>query len=210
MGRVIGVFGKDIDSEYLGMAFLKFTHWNTTKILTINFLASLLLCPRNECYLIIINWLSQFLCGCVCFTFIGNGTQLREHVVCLTLSNVLGSVIIITVIEHYFCKLYIHISISLRILTNLLTNDTSFHKVIVGIVIVCGYQYFAAYYRASAREVKRLGLSCCWSWSSQSSFHPSDSMLRSLLYSHLSESLTGMLDLFPLPTSLIPAWLVGC
>ncbi|KIM40488.1 hypothetical protein M413DRAFT_19157 [Hebeloma cylindrosporum] len=47
--------------------------------------------------------------------------------------------------------------------------------VIVAVVIGCGYQYFAAFYRASAREVKRL-----------------DSMLRSLLYSHLSESLTGL------------------
>ncbi|KAF8802446.1 P-loop containing nucleoside triphosphate hydrolase protein [Phlegmacium glaucopus] len=50
----------------------------------------------------------------------------------LTLSNVLGSVIIIAVIEHYF--------------------------LIVAVVSFCGYQYFAAFYRASAREVKRLGL----------------------------------------------------
>ncbi|PPR03680.1 hypothetical protein CVT24_007801 [Panaeolus cyanescens] len=67
----------------------------------------------------------------------------------MTMSNVLGSVIIITAIEHYF--------------------------IIVAFFIALGYQYFAAYYRASAREVKRL-----------------DAMLRSLLYSHMSESLTGL------------------
>ncbi|KAG1865922.1 ABC protein, partial [Suillus subalutaceus] len=38
-----------------------------------------------------------------------------------------------------------------------------------------GYGYFAAFYRAGAREVKRL-----------------DSMLRSLLYAHFSETLTGL------------------
>ncbi|KAF5367245.1 hypothetical protein D9757_011696 [Collybiopsis confluens] len=42
-------------------------------------------------------------------------------------------------------------------------------------VITFGYQYFASFYRASAREVKRL-----------------DAILRSLLYSHFSESLTGL------------------
>jgi ABC-type multidrug transport system fused ATPase/permease subunit len=39
----------------------------------------------------------------------------------------------------------------------------------------CGYWYFAQFYRTSAREVKRL-----------------DSMLRSLLYAHFSESLSGL------------------
>ncbi|KAF8899910.1 ABC protein [Gymnopilus junonius] len=67
----------------------------------------------------------------------------------LTISNVIGSVVIITVVEHYF--------------------------IIVAVVVSLGYQYFASFYRASAREVKRL-----------------DSMLRSLLYSHFSESLTGL------------------
>jgi ABC-type multidrug transport system fused ATPase/permease subunit len=38
-----------------------------------------------------------------------------------------------------------------------------------------GYSYFAAYYRESAREMKRL-----------------DSALRSLLYSHFAESLSGL------------------
>lgn len=38
-----------------------------------------------------------------------------------------------------------------------------------------GYQYFAAFYRESARELKRL-----------------DSMLRSFLYAHFAESLSGL------------------
>ncbi|KAG1887691.1 NUC071 domain-containing protein [Suillus subluteus] len=41
--------------------------------------------------------------------------------------------------------------------------------------IALGYSYFAAFYRAGAREVKRL-----------------DSMFRSLLYAHFSETLTGL------------------
>ncbi|KAF9484380.1 ABC protein [Pholiota conissans] len=94
MGRIIGIFGKDIDN-------------------------------------------------------IDNQLPVSMRMLVLTISNVLGSVIIITVVEHYF--------------------------LIVVVFVFFGYQYFAAFYRASAREVKRL-----------------DSMLRSLLYSHLSESLTGL------------------
>ncbi|PPQ77123.1 hypothetical protein CVT25_010817 [Psilocybe cyanescens] len=94
MGRIIGVFGKDIDN-------------------------------------------------------IDNQLPVSLRMLTLTVSNVLGSVVIITVVEHYF--------------------------IIAAVVISLGYQYFAAFYRASAREVKRL-----------------DSMLRSLLYSHFSESLTGL------------------
>ncbi|KAH7105792.1 ABC protein [Auriculariales sp. MPI-PUGE-AT-0066] len=66
----------------------------------------------------------------------------------LTLANVIGSVVIITIVQHYF--------------------------IIVVVFILVGYQYFAAYYRRSAREMKRL-----------------DANLRSLLYSHFSESLSG-------------------
>ncbi|KAJ4467870.1 ABC protein [Lentinula aciculospora] len=67
----------------------------------------------------------------------------------LLMANVVGSVIIISILEPFFL-----IAVS---------------------VIAFGYQYFASFYRASAREVKRL-----------------DAMLRSLLYSHFSESLTGL------------------
>ncbi|KAF8896584.1 P-loop containing nucleoside triphosphate hydrolase protein [Infundibulicybe gibba] len=69
--------------------------------------------------------------------------------VVLTMSNVVGAVLIITILEHYF--------------------------IIIALVISLGYQYFAAFYRASARELKRL-----------------DAMLRSVLYAHFSESLTGL------------------
>ncbi|KAL1410097.1 hypothetical protein Q8F55_004100 [Vanrija albida] len=47
--------------------------------------------------------------------------------------------------------------------------------IIVMFVVGLGYLYFAQYYRTSAREMKRL-----------------DSMLRSLLYAHFSESLSGL------------------
>ncbi|KAG1781882.1 ABC protein [Suillus placidus] len=66
-----------------------------------------------------------------------------------TLSSLMGSIAIVSVLEPYF--------------------------VIVVCFIALGYSYFAAFYRAGAREVKRL-----------------DSMLRSLLYSHFSETLTGL------------------
>ncbi|KAJ7086116.1 ABC protein [Mycena belliarum] len=67
----------------------------------------------------------------------------------LVMSNMTSAVIIISVLEHYF--------------------------IIAALAIACGYSYFAAFYRASSREMKRL-----------------DAMLRSVLYAHLSESLTGL------------------
>ncbi|KAG8758519.1 hypothetical protein FRC14_008012 [Serendipita sp. 396] len=67
----------------------------------------------------------------------------------LAISNVLGAVIIITIFLYYF--------------------------IAAVVVITLGYVYFAAYYRESARELKRL-----------------DSSLRSLLYSHFAESLSGL------------------
>ncbi|CAE6471481.1 unnamed protein product [Rhizoctonia solani] len=66
-----------------------------------------------------------------------------------TISLALTSVVMITILEYYFLA--------------------------IAIFILVLYQYFAAFYRASARELKRL-----------------DSNLRSLLYSHFSESLTGL------------------
>ncbi|EED80008.1 predicted protein [Postia placenta Mad-698-R] len=69
--------------------------------------------------------------------------------VILTIANVIGSVTIITVLEHYF--------------------------IIAVVAIACGYNYFALFYRASARELKRI-----------------DSMLRSILYAHFAESLSGL------------------
>ncbi|KAF8972123.1 hypothetical protein BDZ97DRAFT_1913365 [Flammula alnicola] len=78
MGRIIGVFGKDIDN-------------------------------------------------------IDNQLPVSLRMLVLTVSNVLGSVILITVVEHYF--------------------------IVVAVFVSLGYQYFAAFYRASAREIKRLGQS---------------------------------------------------
>ncbi|QRV82925.1 ABC transporter transmembrane region [Ceratobasidium sp. AG-Ba] len=66
-----------------------------------------------------------------------------------TVSMLVAGVIVITILEYYF--------------------------IAVIVVILVLYQYFAAFYRASAREMKRL-----------------DASLRSLLYSHFSESLTGI------------------
>ena len=56
------------------------------------------------------------------------------------------------------------------------------------------YKYFASFYRESAREIKRLGgcnifFSFCYSLSSVCWL---DSMLRSFLYAHFAESLSGL------------------
>ncbi|KAG1750701.1 ABC protein [Suillus lakei] len=94
MGRILGIFGKDIDS-------------------------------------------------------IDNQLAFTMRLFVLSLTSIMGSVFIVAILEPYF--------------------------VIAIFFIVTGYCYFAAFYRASAREVKRL-----------------DSMLRSLLYAHFSETLTGL------------------
>ncbi|KAJ7513244.1 ABC protein [Mycena galericulata] len=67
----------------------------------------------------------------------------------LVLASVVGSVVVITIVEHYF--------------------------LVAAFVIIIGFGYFAAFYRSSAIEMKRL-----------------DAMLRGILYAHLSESLTGL------------------
>lgn len=64
------------------------------------------------------------------------------------MSNVVGAVLIITIVEHYFSKSNSYL--------NYLISTPRF-LVIVALVISLGYQYFAAFYRASAREMKRLG-----------------------------------------------------
>ncbi|KAL0573575.1 hypothetical protein V5O48_008389 [Marasmius crinis-equi] len=67
----------------------------------------------------------------------------------ITMANVVGAVVIITVLEWYI--------------------------IIAAVFIAIFYNYFAGFYRASSREVKRL-----------------DAVLRSLLYAHFSESLNGL------------------
>ncbi|CAE6379048.1 unnamed protein product [Rhizoctonia solani] len=66
-----------------------------------------------------------------------------------TISMAVTSVVMIVILEYYF--------------------------IVITVFILILYQYFASFYRASARELKRL-----------------DSNLRGLLYSHFSESLTGL------------------
>ncbi|KAF8530160.1 ABC protein [Hysterangium stoloniferum] len=73
--------------------------------------------------------------------------SLREFI--LTLSMVFGSVLIVTILTHYF--------------------------ILPAALLFLGYMYFASFHRNSARELKRL-----------------DAHLRSLLYSHFSESLSGL------------------
>ena len=69
-----------------------------------------------------------------------------------------------------------------------------FSAVIAFFIVGFGYTYFAAFYRASAREMKRLGESASHLKVTHSLIliNPLDSLLRSLLYSHFSESLTGL------------------
>ncbi|KAG1747098.1 ABC protein [Suillus paluster] len=80
---------------------------------------------------------------------VDNQLAFAMRLLVLTLSNCIGSIIIIVFLEPYF--------------------------IIAIFFILIGYSYFAAFHRASAREVKRL-----------------ESMLRSLLYAHFSETLTGL------------------
>ncbi|KAG2145396.1 ABC protein [Suillus bovinus] len=80
---------------------------------------------------------------------IDNQLPQSTRLLAITMASVTGSVVIVSVLEPYF--------------------------VIAVFFIALGYGYFGAFYRASAREVKRL-----------------DSMLRSLLYAHFSETLTGL------------------
>ncbi|EKM58258.1 uncharacterized protein PHACADRAFT_171522 [Phanerochaete carnosa HHB-10118-sp] len=80
---------------------------------------------------------------------VDNQLPISMRLFILTVSNVVGSVIIITVLEHYF--------------------------IIAAVFIAIGYSYLSAFYRESARELKRI-----------------DAMLRSFLYSHFAESLSGL------------------
>ena len=66
--------------------------------------------------------------------------------------------------------------------------------VIAAFFIAIGYSYFAGFYRESARELKRLGKSPPVNDSSvvQVADDTSDSMLRSFLYAHFAESLSGL------------------
>ncbi|KAF8175919.1 P-loop containing nucleoside triphosphate hydrolase protein [Mycena galopus ATCC 62051] len=80
---------------------------------------------------------------------VDNALPMSMRMFILVMSQVIGSVIVITILEHYF---------------------------LIGVFfIVIGFSYFLQFYRSSSLEMKRL-----------------DAILRSVLYAHLSESLTGL------------------
>ncbi|KAF7329212.1 ABC protein [Mycena kentingensis (nom. inval.)] len=80
---------------------------------------------------------------------IDNALAMSIRLFTLALAQVLGSVIVISVLEWYF--------------------------LIAALLITFAFAYFYQFYQATALETKRL-----------------DAMLRSLMYAHLSESLTGL------------------
>lgn len=65
------------------------------------------------------------------------------------MANVVGALVLITILEHYFSK---HQPVMDKILTN-----HAILSVIIAVVLFFGYSYFAQFYRSSARELKRLG-----------------------------------------------------
>lgn len=66
------------------------------------------------------------------------------------ISIVIGAVIIITVVEHYF-------SGSCRTAKQKNINSHLIIPVFIVVIISFGYLYFTTFYRASATEAKRLG-----------------------------------------------------
>ncbi|KZP31699.1 ABC protein [Athelia psychrophila] len=80
---------------------------------------------------------------------IDNQLAMTVRLFVITMASVAGSIILIAVLEVYFLA--------------------------VVVVIIVLYGYFAMFYQASARELKRI-----------------DSLLRSIHYAHFSESLTGL------------------
>ncbi|KAJ7224976.1 ABC protein [Mycena haematopus] len=80
---------------------------------------------------------------------VDNALPMSMRMFVLVFAQVIGSVIVITILEHYF--------------------------IIGAIIIIFGFGYFLQFYRSSSLEMKRL-----------------DAILRSILYAHLSESLTGL------------------
>ncbi|KAJ7639312.1 ABC protein [Roridomyces roridus] len=80
---------------------------------------------------------------------IDNNLPISMRMFTLALAQVLGSVIVISILEPYF--------------------------LIAACAIIIAFGYFLQFYRATALETKRL-----------------DALLRSVLYAHLSESLTGL------------------
>ena len=82
-----------------------------------------------------------------------------------TLSNILGAIILIAIVLPWFLIAVASVSIA--------------------------YLWAAMFYRASARELKRLGLSESYTTACMTEEYL-DAILRSSLYSHFSESLSGL------------------
>ncbi|KAF7317064.1 ABC protein [Mycena chlorophos] len=80
---------------------------------------------------------------------VDNQVAISARMTVLVISNLMSAVLLIAVLEHFF--------------------------IFAAIAIGFGYIRFSAYYRASARELKRI-----------------DALLRSVLFAHFSESLTGL------------------
>jgi ABC-type multidrug transport system fused ATPase/permease subunit len=83
-----------------------------------------------------------------------------------TLAQIIGSVVLIAIVLPWF--------------------------LIAMAIISVVYWYMAIFYRASARELKRLGESTRSSKRTSEFEYISDAILRSSLYSHFSESLAGL------------------
>jgi len=91
----------------------------------------------------------------------------------MTVSNVVGSIILITIFE-YYCESRLSLfDASMDPASDSFSLRFSIITVIVAaVVVICGYVYFQRYYQKTGRELKRI-----------------DSMLRSLLYSVSRSSL---------------------
>lgn len=97
----------------------------------------------------------------------------------MTISNVIGSVILITIFEHYCPSRHLFPLLLVTTLTSRLFH-CCLAVIIVAVVVLCGYAYFQQYYQKTGRELKRI-----------------DSMLRSILYSvspfHVGDRATTVL-----------------
>lgn len=145
MGRILSVFGKDIDSKYLiNLCYALLKMFN--QALIINYHVSCLSPPQVGILLMhaLVSMRLRKLAGRHASLVETN----YEDAVVITLSTVMGSIIIIAVLEPYFGQ-YIDV---VR-----WKNIVDFYLVIAVFFIAIGYSYFAAFYRASAREIKRLG-----------------------------------------------------
>lgn len=98
MGRIINIFGKDIDSACVHSFRASWVNscYSHRQSLTkygfnLNICSFKLTLPCHQCP-----------CACVCLDFIGKHNPLIFAPVILVLASVVGSVVVITIVEHYF------------------------------------------------------------------------------------------------------------